>query len=333
MKVYITIDIEAHRSIQEIQGAGQDSLGTLLTVLRETACRATCFVDVCEVSRWGFDFMKATCLRIAADGHRVELHVHPHHTTGDNGRWLLSEYTCEEQIGILTKAVADFQELTGRKPLAFRAGGFGANEDTLTILRNLGIEVDSSFLWRRPGCHLRPQNKAEASEYLGLIEIPLTPVVLMGTKSISRRVSSLDFNWIPLFALKRLYIELERSGSKTAVFLLHSSTMYVRTGKKRYWYRRRNERKLRALIQFLQDRQAQFHVMGSRDLADVSGNAMEFTPEPVVLNGLLIQYVVLLYQAAVGAGISKKLFGFLIANILGFLAAIILMLCLIVRCF
>ena len=109
MRVYLTIDVEAHRSIREISGEGQNSLGAILTILRESDCLATFFVDVCEVAKWGLEFMQATCKQIAADGHRVELHVHPHHATGDNDRWLLSEYTREEQLIILTKAIADFE--------------------------------------------------------------------------------------------------------------------------------------------------------------------------------------------------------------------------------
>ena len=54
--------------------------------------------------------------------------------SGDGKRWLLSEYAREEQAEILDYAIEQYRQFMGTQPVAFRAGGFGANRDTLELL-------------------------------------------------------------------------------------------------------------------------------------------------------------------------------------------------------
>ena len=308
MRLLISIDVEAHRVIDEITGPFRDSLGTILRILGENCVHGTFFVDVCEVRKWGREFMRTTCTRILSAGHEVQLHVHPHHTSGDNSRWLLSEYSPEEQETILSQSISDFEDLTGKLPTAFRAGGFGADNATVDILAARGIRVDSSYLWRRPGCVIRPPRISETSNFRGVLEVPLTPAVVLGTRKRALRTSCLDFNWLPMFAIERLLIGMRRDGQTAAVLLMHSSSMYVRVGRTRLWYRRGNERRLRRLLSFatLQG----FSICTLSESVEVPSTE----PEPAVLQGFVSQYLVLLYQAVVGFGISGKFRLFIVAN-------------------
>jgi peptidoglycan/xylan/chitin deacetylase (PgdA/CDA1 family) len=309
MKLFLTIDVEAHRVIDEIAGSRADSLGTILRLLNEEGAAATFFVDVCEVHKWGREFIRTTCDRIQAAGHDIQLHVHPHHATGDSRRWLLSEYSSNEQEKILDDSVVEFQVLTGKYPSAFRAGGFGADESTLRILAQRGIACDSSFLWRRPGCNLTPPYICAPSHYCGLLEVPLNAAIVLGTRKRPLRVSCLDFNWLPIWAIETLLLAMHRAGHKSAVVLLHSSSMYVRIGRTRLWYRRANEKRLRRLIRFA--------IKQGYACVPMSGNgaAQPKDAPVVVLQNPVSQYAVLFYQALIGFGISRKFRWFVIGNI------------------
>lgn len=315
MNIVISVDVEAHRVIDEISGATNDSLGAILDILAEYGIRATFFVDIPEVHRWGREFLRATCHRLLAAGQDVQLHVHPHHASGDNSRWLLSEYTFEEQEGILSAAINDFEDLTGQKALVFRAGGFGANDATLDVLRQKGITIDSSYLWTRPGSAIRPQ-RSEPSAYRGVVEVPLTPAVVMGSLKRPLRCSSLDFNWLPLFIIEKLLMQMKRAGQTTAIILMHSSSMYVRVGRQRLVYRKANEARFRRLLDF-----AVRNGLEPRTIREVAQPRPERC-EPVVLKGAFNQYVVLLYQAVIGCGISARFRLFLAVHVV--FAAVVL---------
>jgi len=154
MNLLITVDVEAHRVIEEITGTQSDSLGDILASLQRFGYRATFFVDLCEVPTWGENFMREVCHRIRAAGQDVQLHAHPHHVSGDGKRWLLSEYTREEQARILDYAIEQYRKFMGTQPRAFRAGGFGANRDTLELLAERGVAVDCPLMQGWSGCDL-----------------------------------------------------------------------------------------------------------------------------------------------------------------------------------
>ena len=53
MRVLLTIDVEAHRVVDEISGKRHDSLGRVLSLLEAHSVKGTFFVDLCEVETWG----------------------------------------------------------------------------------------------------------------------------------------------------------------------------------------------------------------------------------------------------------------------------------------
>ncbi len=324
MKALLTIDVEAHRTVDEITGASNDSLGDILRVLETWRTRATFFVDVCEVATWGRPFMQAVCDRIAEAGHDVQLHVHPHHYTKDNSRWLLSEYTRSEQEAIFEYAFAQFQRLLGRKPIAFRAGGFGLNRDTLEILQIRGIRVDASYMYLKKGCSIDVSHVGVPSTLGALIEIPMSPVITLGSRSRPLRCNSIDFNWLPLFVIKRILRGNRSRGMRLAVLLMHSSSMSVRVGT-RMKYRPSHVRKLRLLLEFLRDESIEPTTLSEIPIDEIVGGPQEPGAGVYCEGNALVQYATLLFQSFKGAGISRRFAVFLLANVCVGLAVLIVL--------
>jgi peptidoglycan/xylan/chitin deacetylase (PgdA/CDA1 family) len=314
MNVLITVDVEAHRVIEEISGAHSDSLGDILSALQRFGCKATFFVDLCEVSTWGEKFMGQVCHRIRDAGQDVGLHAHPHHVSGDGKRWLLSEYTREEQARILDYAIEQYNKFMGTQPLAFRAGGFGANRDTLELLAERGVAIDCSLMQGWRGCDLAAPIAGAPFVLHGMREIPLTPTTLLGFPGRPLRTAAIDFNWMPLFVIKRVLRRLRKDGASVATLLMHSSSLCMRLGSRRFPYRRSRLKKLERMLSYLQEEH--FAVTCVADCERL-GLWERVYSQPIAYaeGNFAVQYLSLLFQSFVGATFKRRFAYFLGANV------------------
>jgi peptidoglycan/xylan/chitin deacetylase (PgdA/CDA1 family) len=313
MNLLITVDVEAHRVLDEISGPESDSLGAILASLRRFGCRATFFVDLCEVPTWGEKFMREVCDRIQDAGQDVQLHAHPHHLTGDRNRWLLSEYTRQEQAGILDYAIEQYRKFLGTMPLAFRAGGFGANRDTLELLAERGVAIDCSLMQGWRGCDLRAPLAGVPFVLHGIREIPLTPATLLGVPGRPLRTAAIDFNWIPLFVIKRILSRLRDEKAPLATLLMHSSSMCMRLGAKRFPYRPSRLRKLDKLLSYLRKESFDVTCVADGERLGLWEHAC-FQPIAYFERNFAVQYASLLFQSFVGATFKRRFAYFIGAN-------------------
>jgi peptidoglycan/xylan/chitin deacetylase (PgdA/CDA1 family) len=118
---------------------------------------------------------------ITSAGHDVQLHPHP--------EWIayvpdlkiphrspLNRYPLAEQTAIIRYASLRLEEAGAPRPVAFRAGDFAANTDTLLALEDCGVRYDSSY--NRPymgdRCRLpQPRFTGHLTEYNGVQELPV----------------------------------------------------------------------------------------------------------------------------------------------------------------
>jgi len=142
------------------------------------------FVDPMPALVYGPEIVDAIVRPILARGHEVQLHIHT--------EWL--EWVGDSPIGGRRgRNIGDFPLAAQKKliglardilvgagaprPTAFRAGNFGANDDTLRALAALGFRFDSSFngAWLGHGCaiSLDPGNLA-MREHEGVVEVPVS---------------------------------------------------------------------------------------------------------------------------------------------------------------
>jgi peptidoglycan/xylan/chitin deacetylase (PgdA/CDA1 family) len=315
MNLLITIDVEAHRIIDEISGPRSDSLGEILACFQRFGCRATFFVDLCEVPTWGEKFMQEVCNRIRDAGQDVQLHAHPHHVSGDRKRWLLSEYTREEQTGILDYAIEQYRKFMGTQPLAFRAGGFGANWHTLELLVERGVKIDCSLMQDWRGCDLMSPMAGAPFVLHGIREIPLTPATMLGFPGRPLRTGAIDFNWMPLFVIKRILRRLRNEKAPVATILMHSSSLCMRLGSKRFPYRASRLEKLERLLRYF--RYERFTVTSVADCEQLGWwERPHSQPIAYFEKNFAVQYVTLLFQSFVGATFKRRFAYFIGANAL-----------------
>ncbi|MCX7865429.1 MAG: hypothetical protein N2423_10430 [Novosphingobium sp.] len=201
LAVYLTIDTEYesgftarvgrdsreanfHRAIMGETPDGAVGLGYQLDRLDRHGLKAVFFVDPMPSLLWGVEAIADVVGPIIARGHDVQLHLHtewlalagPANPLGDRTGTNLKDFTLEEQCRLIDHARSVLIAAGAPPPIAFRAGNYGANDDTLRALAMLGIAYDSSH---SPGFASSACAISLGSEVLhpvyhcGVIEVPI----------------------------------------------------------------------------------------------------------------------------------------------------------------
>ncbi len=148
----------------------------LLTIAREKGVRYTFFFEVveywCLKSEWergntmGYsrnpvEAMETQMRQAVADGHDVQLHIHPQwcgarwqdgHWVVENSQWRLADYA-GDMVDLLRRGKRTLEEMLrpakpGYRCIALRAGGYNAypSERIVQAMREVGLTVDSSVV-------------------------------------------------------------------------------------------------------------------------------------------------------------------------------------------
>ncbi len=225
--VVLTVDTEFSTHKDDIGVFGEIN-GTrygvplLADMLDRHQLKATFFVDVYtkRVKYWP-EFQRV-CLNLRERGHDLQLHTHPDGTF-DASRWLMHQYSLDEQITIIEKGKELFRKYLECDPIAHRAGDWAANYDTLRALEANGILFDSSMFYGWPKCHLNqpPLTRNACIEHDGVLEIPASAFECapLGVFAPFRLLST-DGN--PFDETIRLFRELRTQGVKVINTVYHS---------------------------------------------------------------------------------------------------------------
>lgn len=162
-----------------------------MEVLDRHGLKATFFVDPMPALVWGEEAVARVVEPILARGHDVQLHLHTEWlaladssplAAGQTGR-NLADFTCDEQEALIGWAAERLVAAGAPYPVAFRAGNYGANDDTLRALVRLGIGFDSSFAPALAGGDCRiglgPRDLAPVSRE-GVCEVPIAAIGARG---------------------------------------------------------------------------------------------------------------------------------------------------------
>ncbi|MCL9982428.1 MAG: hypothetical protein NBV60_04635 [Erythrobacter sp.] len=200
-RVFITIDTEYSSGLYTGPGAadramnysqsvacvtpeGPAGITHKLELLQAHGQKAVFFVDPMPALVWGVAAIEDIVGPILAAGQDVQLHCHtewlahagsanplPSQRTG----LFLADFPFEEQCAILDYARTTLMAAGAPAPVAFRAGNYGANDDTLQALAALGIGYDSSHCPALVGGYckisLGPDDRDPLWHH-GVIEVP-----------------------------------------------------------------------------------------------------------------------------------------------------------------
>ena len=216
---------------------GDFGVGWQMDVLDHHGLTGVYFVDPMPGLVYGEDVVAAMVEPILARGHEVQLHIHtewlewakdaPVATRGRN----IGDFGLNDQLALLTWARDALVRAGAPAPVAFRAGNYGANDDTLRALARLGIGWDSSFnadyLDGSCGIDLPPDTIDPLSLH-GLTEVPVA-----GIEDRPGHVRPAQVCALSAAEMRAGLLHAEASGRPAFAIVCHSFEMLSRDRQRR----------------------------------------------------------------------------------------------------
>ena len=161
-QVLITVDTELSALLHQ-RGAtpeanlaasvtGDYGIGWQMECLARHGLKAVYFVDPMPALVYGPAIVARMVAPILAQGHDVQLHIHTEwlawamqSPVGNRRGKNIADFSLADQLVLLDWARATLVAAGAPCPTVFRAGNFGANDDTLRALAALGFAWDASF--------------------------------------------------------------------------------------------------------------------------------------------------------------------------------------------
>ena len=163
------------RSIRGRTATGDGGIFHQMDVFDAHGLKAVFFVDPMPALIWGTGAIADIVEPVLKRGHDVQLHLHTEwlaiagdrnplgERTGPN----LKHFSFDEQCQLLDLAIGFLMDAGAPRPVAFRAGNYGANDDSLRALAANGLTHDTSH---PPGlmdaeCEIGLADNMEICEY------------------------------------------------------------------------------------------------------------------------------------------------------------------------
>jgi hypothetical protein len=289
--VYLTVDIECAEervlpSGQVKPALGYDlriwgrfsnqrrdlGIGLVMSVLDRYGLKATFFTEALGASYFGDAGLAEVCEAIRARGHDIQLHCHPIQRRPDwktRGEPRLSDFLCDysvsEQEAMLRAGLATLERCGASRAdlMAFRAGNFGANNDTWTAMARAGLSLSSNYdlTYLEPvggACRIAwPHEEAVLFDTgVGVFELPITS---LRERSGYRRLQVLAISGAEM---RDALLQARALGLPEVCIVTHSfEYFYVDSIRERRgrsnWL---NERRLEDLCAFLNEHSHDFEV-------------------------------------------------------------------------
>jgi peptidoglycan/xylan/chitin deacetylase (PgdA/CDA1 family) len=300
LDVYLTVDTECSmggawdsptrepvgpdRAILGRTGPHRYGTPLIMDLLEEHALRATFFVEVFAGAVVGDAALAGAYREIIRRGHDAQLHLHPvfrYYAGRKRGLpgwepppahmdWIGS-HSPLAQLELLREGVAAFELLVGRKPIAFRAGNYAADDATLAALDQVGIRYDSSFnaAYLGRSCLITKEAATNSPWRVGSVwEMPLT-VFATGVGSLAG-VKPLEISAVSFREITSVLEQAERLGMGGVNMILHSFSLFKKSDAQ--FSRIRPDRlliwRLRRLCAYLGAHRDRFRVVTFSDLRE-----------------------------------------------------------------
>jgi hypothetical protein len=293
-RVYITVDVECAEERGRGPGAtpvqGWDvrvwgrfanqhrELGIRLIMdeLEEHGHRGTFFVEALGSRYFGLDGLRDTCTTLRARGHDVQLHTHPVQIHAD---WRtrgeepapddIGAYGRAEQARLLRDGLGRLAEcgVPRDELVAFRAGNYGANNDTWLAMKEAGLCLSSNYnpCYFDKNCKMRAPGAAaglfEATS--GVWELPISNMRERGGAHRHTQITAISSAEMRDYLTQAHALGLGEVTIVTHSFeLYHVDSIADRRGR----VNRVNHGRMRALARFLADNRDRFEVDTCGDL-------------------------------------------------------------------
>ncbi|WP_373486764.1 hypothetical protein [Blastomonas sp.] len=200
-KVQFTVDTELSLRLHQQGVSAQDNFDSSITGrcrdgefgifyqmerLEHYGLTGVFFVDPMPALVYGPGVIARIVEPILKRGHEVQLHIHTEWLEFAQGHELcdlrgrnIADFPLDDQVRLLDQARALLMIAGAPEPTAFRAGNFGANDDTLRALSSIGVQYDSSFnpAFVSGECAINlPLDTPPFSQHLGVGIIPVSVI-------------------------------------------------------------------------------------------------------------------------------------------------------------
>lgn len=182
--------------------AGAFGIGWQMDQLEARGMKGVYFVDPMPALLYGEPLLSEIIAPIIQRGHEVQLHIHTEWlewvkespVEGRIGRDL-ADFSFEDQVILLGLAVDMIERAGAPCPSAFRAGNYGANDDSLRALAALGLVWDSSvnapYLGGSCRISAHPDDLG-AKRREGIIELPVAGLFDQGNRVRPAQICALS---------------------------------------------------------------------------------------------------------------------------------------------
>lgn len=191
--------------------------------------KITFFVEVLNHYYFGKEDNYEVCQYILKRGHDVQLHLHPNYLNfkldepqkliySDN----MYDYDLETQTQLIKEGKELLKEFGVNNPLAFRAGNYGADINTLKALKKNDIKIDSSYNLSIPHKYIKITKRKinDSDEIKGVFEFPITCFKI---KFLNQEyIKPLDINGVSFSEIRKTIESLSENKVNNIVIILHS---------------------------------------------------------------------------------------------------------------
>lgn len=238
-RILLTIDTELRweprergASWRENLALSYDSAGVgvphQLARLGEHGLKACFFVDPMPALVYGIEPIRRMVEPILEAGQEVQLHLHPAWADPANPMFELAGLGRDRQLELIRTASDLLVEAGAPRPIAFRAGSYAADLDTLKALKAAGIRYDSSHNGsQHPWASELPLDPRQIAPVRleGVIEVPVS-VIDQGSRGLRHlQICAVSFDEMRASAL-----HAERNAHPVVTIVGHSFELAARGG-------------------------------------------------------------------------------------------------------
>lgn len=147
----MSLDDNIRRSIWAEADGKPHGIGWQMDVMERHGLKGVFFLDPMPALVHGSDFLRPIVAAILSRGHEVQMHIHTEwlawtdrSPVGGRQGHSIGDFSLDDQTTLLRLAKTLLEDAGAPAITAFRAGNFGANDDTLRALAAIGVGWDSS---------------------------------------------------------------------------------------------------------------------------------------------------------------------------------------------
>jgi len=263
----------------------EHGIRTIMDILENYGLFGVFFVDASLQALFNTREFGAICQAVLSRGHDLQLHLHPAmqryselrlkgpiSRIPENVSDFMHDYSQDIQIKLIETACQTLADVSGRRPVAFRAGCYAVNDSTFSALARAGILADFSCNAAFTGITCKVQEKMNKAYRIGgILEFPVTQLV--GNRRPGNGYRPLEVSSISSEEMCSALSQINAGGQRSAVVVFHSfSLLKHRTNR---WNKVRLDRvvknRLHALARFLADHSDRFEVVRVSDCITIDG--------------------------------------------------------------